>query len=187
MTLQDYSKTERTYWRFSQSVKGRSQETPFAEYKPGSITVAEYGQKLSFASDKTIAVCFMFGDLLTELNFDQNDLNFQKIMHCEVHETGNTLGELQCEKLLTKANYSLKDLSTIRLLFSMVNDDKQLATIFAYTNSDGERFADFLRNFGFEESASLIDYLKMEFERNNCYLSPQEAMALIDDYLIQVT
>lgn len=68
LTLQDLAKLGKTYWRFSQSEKGRSQESCFAEYLPGHITVAETGEKLSFVSEDTIALCFMYGDKLTKLN-----------------------------------------------------------------------------------------------------------------------
>ena len=70
LTLQDLSKSRKTFWRFSQSKEGRSQESFFAEYWPGHITVVETGEKLSFVSEDTIALCFMYGDKLTKLDFD---------------------------------------------------------------------------------------------------------------------
>lgn len=182
MTLYDLTKSGKTFWRFSQSERGKSQENPYAEYLPGHITVADNGGKLSFVSNETIGVCFMYGDILTELNFNVMDENFQKIMDCEVNYIGNSLGEYQSEKLLTKANYSLEDLSTIRLLFSMVTDTSQLISLFCYKNYDGDGFVEFLLWFGFKESALLVSYLKNKF-KENIYISPKEILELIDEYL----
>lgn len=140
LTLQDIAKLGKTYWRFSQSEKGRSQENCFAKYLPSQITVAEKGEKLSFASEDTIAVCFMYGDILTKLNFDITDTKFKEIMNCKVNKTGNILREYQSEKLLTEENYSLKEISTIKKIFSMVKDDWQIVRIFSYENSCGEDF-----------------------------------------------
>lgn len=182
MTLQDLSKTGKTFWRFSQSERGKSQEKPFSEYRSGHITVADNSGKLSFVSNETIGVCFMYGDILTELNFDVRDENFQKIMDCEVNYIGNSLGEYQSEKLLTKANYSLADLSTIRMLFSMVTETRQLISLFCYENYYGDGFVEFLFQFGFNESALLVSYLKNKFEEN-IYISPKEILKIIDDYL----
>ena len=182
LTLYDLSKSGKTFWRFSQSERGKSQESAFAEYRSGYITVADNGGKLSFVSNETIGVCFMYGDILTELNFDVRDENFQKIMDCEVNYIGNSLGEYQSEKLLTKANYSLADLSTIRMLFSMVTETRQLISLFCYENYYGDGFVEFLFQFGFNESALLVSYLKNKFEEN-IYISPKEILKIIDDYL----
>ena len=180
LTLQDLAKLGKTYWRFSQSEKGRSQENCFAKYLPSQITVAEKGEKLSFASEDTIAVCFMYGDILTKLNFDITDTKFKEIMNCKVHKTGNILGEYQSEKLLTEENYSLKEISTIKKIFSMVKDDWQIVRIFSYENSCGEDFVGILKKFGFGESASLVACLKSRFLKNNCYISKEEIMHLIE-------
>ena len=185
LTLQDLAKLGKTYWRFSQSEKGRSQENCFAKYLPSQITVAEKGEKLSFASEDTIAVCFMYGDILTKLNFDITDTKFKEIMNCKVYKTGNILGEYQSEKLLTEENYSLKEISTIKKIFSMVKDDWQIVRIFSYENSCGEDFVGILKKFGFGESASLVACLKSRFLKNNCYISKEEIMHLIEEYITE--
>ncbi len=181
MTLKDLSKSGKTFWRFSQSEPGKSQESPFAEYQPGHITIGENEGPLSFVSDETIVNCFMYGDMLTELNFDVRDVKFQEIMDCQVDPIGNSLGEYQCNKLLTKANYSLSDPKTIYLFFSMVRETAQLAEIFGFENHNG-RFPDFLWDFGFTESALLLDYLMDTFNKD-IHLSPEEILHIIHNYL----
>lgn len=182
LTLQDLSKSGKTYWRFSQSEKGRSQESCFAEYLPGHITVAETGEKLSFVSEDTIALCFMYGDKLTKLNFDISNKDFQTISDYEVEYIGLVFGEYRSEKLLTEEEYSLEDLDAIKLMFSMIKGDWQISRIFNYKNCDGDGFVEFLKKFGFDESASMVSYLKKEFEEN-IYISKEEIMDLIEKYI----
>lgn len=182
LTLQDLSKSRKTFWRFSQSKEGRSQESFFAEYWPGHITVVETGEKLSFVSEDTIALCFMYGDKLTKLDFDISNKEFQTISDCEVEYVGLVLGEYRSEKLLTEEEYSLEDLDTIKLMFSMVKGDWQIPRILNYMNCDGDGFAEFLKKFGFDESASMVNFLKKEFEKN-IYISKKEIMNLIEKYI----
>lgn len=184
LTLQDLSKSGKTYWRFSQSEKGKSQEHCFAKYLPGHITVAEEGGKLSFASEETIANCFMYGDKLTKLNFDIDNEMFRKIKDCEVDYIGNSLGEYRSERLLVEKEYSLKDLNTIKLLFSMIKDNRQLVTIFCYSNGEGNGFVDILKKLEFDESALMVSFLRKHFEKN-IHISKEEIMTLIETYICE--
>lgn len=79
-TLGDLAKSGHSFFRFSQSQPGRSLERVYAEYIPGKITEATDKDKyLSFVTEETIAMCFMYGDMLTSLKFDLNDEEFKKI------------------------------------------------------------------------------------------------------------
>lgn len=178
-TLENLAGLEHTYWRFSQSQKGRSIEKFYAEYKPGKITVAENEKKLSFVNETTIANCFMYGDMLTKLVFDIRNEEFKKIMNCKVKCIGDAMGEYECCKLLPEKNYSLSDVNTIRLIFSMVKEKKQLISIFfhGYGNLESR-----LRGYGFLEAADLVHYLNEEFNKDNDILL-KRGVELIDTYL----
>ena len=80
VTLKDLVKTGLTFWRFSQSEPGRSVEPYFEQYIPGVISTAKNSEKkLSFVDEEHIGKCIVYGDMLTRLNFDLNDRNFQAI------------------------------------------------------------------------------------------------------------
>lgn len=183
LTLKDFALLGHSYWRFSQSEERRSVEGYYAEYKPGVITYAADKDKfLSFVNDITIASCFMYGDMLTKLVFDVNNEEFKKIQSCKVKVIGGMLGEYESKKLLPEINYPLSDLTTIRLIFSMVQNNRQLCTIFY------NRFGDLecrLRKFGFTESAEMVHYLKEEFEKD-IHLSKDKMMHLIDQYIYEI-
>lgn len=179
-TLKDLARKKHTYWRFSQSEKGKSIERVYAEYKPGKITIAQNEQKkLSFTDERTIAYCFMYGDLLTKLVFDIKNKEFRKIMNCKVKFIDESLGEYESCKLMTEENYSLSDINTIRRFFSMVNNKKQLISIFygGYGNLESR-----LNQYGFAETAELVHYLGKEFDRNPDNMF-QNRLKLIDQYI----
>lgn len=78
-TLGDLAKTDHLFYRFSQSSPGRSEEKVFAQYIPGQITEAKDNEKyLSFVTEETIASCFMYGDMITRLNFNLDDEAFKR-------------------------------------------------------------------------------------------------------------
>ena len=183
-TLESFAKEDRTYWRFSQSERGRSEEKEvFAEYIPGEITYAEDPDKgLSFVDDKHIARCCMYGDMLTKLNFDMRDEKFNYIKNEKVRITGSALGEYEARKLLVECNYPLDKVDNIKLLFSMVDNNAQFISIFYYSQS--RNLATQLRKFGYEESANLVDFLKEKYDKNN-RISPKEMMEHIEVYLNQ--
>ena len=75
-TLGDLARSGHLFFRFSQSHPGRSVEKVYTKYIPGEIAEAKDEDKyLSFVTEETIAVCFMYGDMLTSLKFDINDEN----------------------------------------------------------------------------------------------------------------
>lgn len=84
---------------------------------------------LSFVTEETIAICFMYGDMLTSLKFDLNDEDFKKIADTPFKYTGNSLGEYESKYLLVENNFSLEDINTIAMLFDYVTSTQQLITI----------------------------------------------------------
>jgi len=179
-TLGDLAKSEHMFFRFSQSQPGRSIEKAYAEYIPGKITEAKSEDKfLSFVTEESIAMCFMYGDILTSLRFDLNDQEFKKIANTPYKYIGNPLGEYESKYLLVDSNYSLEDVNTIAKLFDFVTTTKQLITIFTFPfGSLDER----LHDFQYYESEKLVKYLKNEFEDNNS-ISPEEIRELIKQYI----
>lgn len=126
--------------------------------------------------------CFAYGDMLTKLVFDVNNEEFKKIQSCKVKVIGGMFGEYESEKLLPEINYPLSDLNTIRLIFSMVQNNIQLCTIFYAKFWDLE---DRLRKFGFTESVEMVHFLKEEFEKD-VHLSKDKMMHLIDQYIYEI-
>ena len=91
-----------TYWRFSQSVRGRSVEKCFIDYKEGSVVVAEDADKyLSFVPSSHIALCSMYGDTLTKLNFNLENPLFDSIKNEKYRFINSVLMEYDAKKLLT--------------------------------------------------------------------------------------
>lgn len=130
-TLGDLAKTDHLFYRFSQSYPRRSEEKVFAQYIPGQITEAKDNEKyLSFVTEETIASCFMYGDMITRLNFNLDDEAFKKIANTPIKYIGNALGEYESKYLLVEQNYSLRDITTIEMLFKLVQNRSQLFSLF---------------------------------------------------------
>jgi len=179
-TLGDLAKSGHLFFRFSQSQPGRSVENVYADYIPGKITEAmDVDKYLSFVTEETIAICFMYGDMLTSLKFDLNDENFKKIADTPFKYIGHSLGEYESKYLLVDNNYSLEDINTIVMLFDYVTNTKQLITIFKFTFGSLEER---LHKFGYYESERLVKYLREEFEKN-INISPDEIRLLIKKYM----
>ena len=179
-TLGDLAQSGHSFFRFSQSQPGKSIERVYAEYIPGKITEAKDEDKLlSFVTEESIALCFMYGDTLTSLKFDLSDVEFQKIADTPFKYLGHALGEYESKYLLVDNNYSLEDVETIVKLFDCVTSTRQLGVIFKFPcGSLDER----LHNFGYYESEKLVKYLKLKFEED-INISPQKIRELIKRYL----
>lgn len=179
-TLGDLARTSHSFYRFSQSAPGRSVENVFAEYVPGQITEAKDTEKyLSFVTEETIASCFMYGDMITRLNFNFSDENFQKIANTPIKYIGNVLGEYESKYLLVEQNYSLKDITTIEMLFELVQNNSQLIRLF---NFHGDSLDQRLQKFCFTESAQLVKDLKKEFNKN-INISPDDMRIKLREYI----
>lgn len=179
-TLGDLAKSGHLFFRFSQSQPGRSVEKVYTKYVPGEIAEAKDEDKyLSFVTEETIAVCFMYGDMLTSLRFDINDEKFKQIADTPFKYIGGALGEYESKYLLVDNNYSLEDITTIIMLFDYVKSTTQLCTIFGFSFGSLEQR---LHDLQYYESENLVRYLREEFEKN-IHISPEEVRELIKKYM----
>lgn len=179
-TLGDLAKSGHLFFRFSQSQPGKSIEKVYAKYIPGEITEAKDEDKyLSFVTEETIAVCFMYGDMLTSLKFDITDDKFKQIADTPFKYIGGALGEYESKYLLVDNNYSLEDINTIIMLFDYVKSTTQLCTIFGFSFGSLEQR---LRDLQYYDSEKLVRYLREEFEKN-IHISPEEVRELIKKYM----
>ena len=156
-------KGEHTYWKFSQSEKGRSIEAPYIEYIEGEITVAKNRDKLlSFVNELNIVRCYMYGDLLTKFVFDNANLKFKEINKSQVKYIGG-LGEYECNKLLTEKKYSLGEIETIKKVIEFCNSKGDLNYVFNGIFKCNLEF--YLRKNKFWETAELMKYLKENYDK----------------------
>ena len=153
-----------TYWKFSQSEKGRSAEEYYIEYAEGKVTMAKDGEKLlSFVNELNIIKCYMYGDILTKFVFDNANEKFKEIENCHVRYLGG-LGEYESKKLLTEKNYSLGEIGTIRKIIQFCNSKGDLNYIFCGVY--GGNLEAYLRKNRFVETAALMEYLNEIYCKN---------------------
>lgn len=153
-----------TYWKFSQSEKGRSVEDYYIEYIEGEVTTAQDSDKLlSFVNELNIAKCYMYGNLLTKFVFDNAHEKFKEIEDCHVNYIGG-LGEYESKKLLTEKNYSLGDIETIKKIIGFCNSRSDFICLFH--NRYAGNFEACLRKNGFKENAELMRYLNEIYDKN---------------------
>ena len=183
-TLNDLALDEHSYWKFSQTKPGRSVEGVFTEYKENTIVEAKDEEiGLSFVPDDTIMLCYMYGDQLTNVCMDINNPLFIMIGDNPISKEKGVWKARETRKLIVEKNYSLRKKETIRLLISMIPDNKNLASTGWFYGGGGkdEPFKMRLESFGFNESAKLIAQLRKMLDTNNC-MTKQDALEYIDDY-----
>lgn len=184
VTLKDLAETGHVFWRFSQSEPGRSVEPHFEQYVPGVISTAKDSvKKLSFVDEEHIGVCIPYGDMITKLNFDLNDKSFQEIENYEVKRIGNFLEEYECEKLLPKENYSLKELSTLKMVIQMTKRHEYFVRMCATDTNKGKLWQ-ILKSYGFTHSSNVMKQIRSELDRQPNF-TQVEALELIDKYIKQ--
>lgn len=182
VTLKDLAKTGITFWRFSQSEPGRSVEPYFEQYIPGVISTAKNSEKrLSFVDEEHLGVCIVYGDLLTRLNFDLNDKNFQTIEKYEVKRVKNRLNEFECEKLLPAENYSLEELSTLKMIIQMTKSHVDFVDMCANDTNKGKLWQ-VLKSYGFTHSSNVMKQIRSKLDRQPNF-TQEEALELIDKYI----
>lgn len=182
VTLKDFAKTGLTFWRFSQSEPGRSVEPYFGQYIPGVISTAKDSEKkLSFVDEEHIGKCIVYGDMLTRLNFDLNDKNFQVIGNCEIKRNGNSFNEYECEKLLPAENYSLEELSTLKKVIQMAKSHVDFVGMCANDTNKGKLWQ-VLKSYGFNHSSNVMKQIRSALDKNP-YFTQEEALELIDKYI----
>lgn len=178
--LLDLSNDGHTYWKFSQSQKGRSVEPVFLLYTPGDIIAAKDPNKLlSFVDDKHIAGCYMYGDILTKISMDIKNPFFEMIADLPVHYIGGPLGEYECKKLLVEENYPLQYKDSLRRLLSMASEFQIQILLFGRSYNFIER----LNRFGFSQSVELMTYLAEVYETNKERKNKKELLLqIVDEY-----
>lgn len=189
LTLEDLANNrEHTYWKFSQSQKGRSIEKRYAEYIPNKITIAEDKDKwLSFVNEANIAKCYMYGDTLTKFVFDVLNQDFKTIKKSQVKYIGG-LGEYECKYLLAEECYSLEKTETIRKIFELCNSQRDFICIFngipnnRSLDNSRKNMGYYLCEYGFKETAELFEKLSksyspfLDFAKSKAYM-----LKLIDE------
>ena len=121
----------------------------------------------------------MYGDMITRLNFNLGDETFQRIADTPIKYIGNSLGEYESKYLLVEQNYSLRDITTIEMLFELVQNNSQLISLFHFTFGSLDQR---LHEFGFTESEQLVKYLKEKFDKN-IHISPDDMRIKLREYI----
>lgn len=184
VTLKDFAKTGLAFWRFSQSEPGRSVEPYFEQYIPGVISTAKNSEKkLSFVDEEHIGKCIVYGDMLTRLNFDLNDKNFQAIENCEVKRVGYSFEEYECDKLLPAENYSLEDLDTLKMLIQKTKRHEYFVRTCATDTHKGKLWQ-VLKSYNFTHSSNVMKQIRSALDKNP-YFTQEEALELIYNYIKQ--
>jgi hypothetical protein len=173
-----------TYWKFSQSQKGRSIESVYAQYEPGMITIAKDEDKLlSFVNETSVIKCYIYGDTLTKFAMDDQNPLFKIIEDEKVRYIGGGLGEYECKKLLTEKYYSLEDIETIRMLFQMAKNSSDIHIIFQ--GLLGKNLESYLRVYKFENSANLLKFISENYyfkDINNSYAISENIDFIIEEF-----
>lgn len=96
---------------------------------------------------------------------------------------GNSLGEYESKYLLVEQNYSLRDITTIEMLFELVQNNSQLISLFHFTFGSLDQR---LHEFGFTESEQLVKYLKEKFDKN-IHISPDDMRIKLREYIRKIS
>jgi hypothetical protein len=89
------------------------------------------------------------------------------------------LGEYESKYLLVEQNYSLGDITTIEMLFELVQNSSQLISLFYFTYGSLDQR---LHEFGYRESEQLVKYLKEEFNKN-IHITPDDMRGKLREYI----
>ena len=153
-----------TYWRFSQSVRGRSVEKCFIDYKEGSVVVAEDADKyLSFVPSSHIALCSMYGDTLTKLNFNLENPLFDSIKNEKYRFINSVLMEYDAKKLLVEKNYSHAETETIIMVIEMSSNWNQVRNFVCGIKGFLEPLDVRLNSYNYRESSIFVKYLRDKY------------------------
>ena len=167
-TLEQLALKNETYWKFTQSVPKRSIENYYEEYKEGHIVEAKDKDKfLSFVPSQSIALCSVYGDTLTKLDFNLQNPNFQKIKDEVYRYLGGGMMEYESPKLLVEKNYSLANPETIVMVIEMATNVSQVRS---FVCGMVKPLKQRLTEYGFQDSEKFVSWLINNYDIN----SPQE-------------
>lgn len=159
-TIAELASSGQTYWKFTQSQSGCSQENVFAEYKKGEVTVAaDKDCWLSFVESGNIGMCIGYGDTLTKLNFAPESTFVRQYGDNIVNVRNNAFGEYTTQYLETAEQYSLSDPKAIAMIVEM-SEPPAVRTMFWGALVD---FDELLDHYGFQESADFFRFLKAQY------------------------
>ena len=82
-------------------------------------------------------------------------------------------------KMAKEQNLSLRDITTIEMLFELVQNNSQLISLFHFTFGSLDQR---LHEFGFTESEQLVKYLKEKFDKN-IHISPDDMRIKLREYI----
>lgn len=163
-TLEELAIKGETYWKFSQSVPGRSVENHFIDYAEGTIITAEDCSKyLSFVPQSHIALCSIYGDTLTKLNFDLSNPLFNKIKDEQYTFYNSILMEYDAKRLVVEKNYSLSKIETIVMVIEMSSHWNQITNFIYGLPNYVDCLHKRLESYGYTESAAFVEYLEKNY------------------------
>lgn len=182
-TIADLAHSGKTYWKFTQSREGLSQEAVFAQYEEGKVTKAQDADCwLSFVESENIGKCIGYGDVLSKLDFSENSDFVQEHGADVVIERQNAFGEYTAQCLAVEKNYSLSAPETIAMIIDMSNFRATQMMFLGVIRDFGET----LERYGFQESADFFRFIKERFsvmyEQDVQYLKEQLPQTLRDFY-----
>jgi hypothetical protein len=164
-TLEKLAKSNKSFWKVSQSRKGRSIEKFYTSYIEGEIVEAKTQDKLlSFVEEENLAMCFMYGDTLTKFDFSLENPKFIEIKDTEYHYIGGGLGEYEAAKLLVDKNYSLKDIDTIVFLIKIAKSNDLRILLNPKYRILGRAFLTQLQSYGYIKSLKFICWLHTKYD-----------------------
>lgn len=182
-TMEDLAKTGKSYWKFTQSIPGRSVEKQFIKYNKGEIVNAEGTYPwLSFVEEQYLWKYVTYGDTLTKICTSEKNENFWRVKNSEVRLNPDGMDVFETPALLVEENYSLKEVSTIRKIVSTVPEHNCSWLIFWTSDLGYGKFKERLRNFGYEESAEMVNQLELWHKENGVFKRSQ-FLELIDKYI----
>lgn len=160
----DLAKSLHTYWKFTQSEPGLSQEEHFSKYELGNMeTAADDDEWLSFVKDENIGNCIGYGDRLTKLCFAETNQQFTKIANDPVIKKENFIGEMTARRLIPEEHFELQNPETIAKIISLSNT-RAIITLFHHPLSDLETV---LEHYNFKESLNFARYIKKQYSFEN--------------------
>ncbi len=182
--LEELTNSEKTYWKFSQSVSGRSCEKFYTDYQEGKISEAKDDDVwLSFVGEEDIVKFVGYGDVLTKICLDKNNKDFQKICKSKVKIRRAASSIIyECKYVLVEKNYTLDKKESIRLIFSMCTDFDIPFLLGRYNSGLTE--CDLVKKcekFGYKDSLMLLKYLSKKIDEGSD-ITCEKVLKFIDDY-----
>lgn len=122
------------------------------EHKPHSVVEANpNGHGMSLTTAEALILCLPYGDMVTEVVFDNDRLKANNMEDQKVYKVGHLFDEYIATKILTGGMYSIANPETLKKVIDLSSDsafEKALMT----KSGDALSINDALKKFGFENS-----------------------------------